>query len=160
VAKGLRVLFCGVNPSLISAATGHHFARPGNRFWRTLHEAGFTDRRLAPAEQRSLLAHGIGLTNLVARATASAAELSRGELATGRLRLEAKLRRLSPGVVAVLGIDAYRHGFAQPRAALGRQPERLAGAALWVLPNPSGLNAHYPLHDLVALYRELREALE
>ena len=153
------MLFCGINPSLISAASGHHFARPGNRFWRTLHEAGFTERRLAPAEQRSLLVHGIGLTNLVARATASAAELSPGELAAGRRQLEAKLRRLSPRVVAVLGIGAYRQGFAQPRAVLGRQPERLAGAALWVLPNPSGLNAHYRLPDLVALHCALREAL-
>jgi TDG/mug DNA glycosylase family protein len=158
VAKDLRVLFCGINPSLISAATGHHFARPGNRFWRTLHEAGFTRRRLAPAEQHLLLGHGIGLTNLVARATASAAELSPGELAAGRRRLEAKVRRLRPGVVAMLGIGAYRQGFGQARAVLGRQPEGLAGADLWVLPNPSGLNAHYPLRDLVALYRQLREA--
>jgi TDG/mug DNA glycosylase family protein len=160
VARDLRVLFCGINPSLLSAATGHHYARPGNRFWRTLHEAGFTNERLAPAAQRTLLAHGIGLTNLVARATASAAELSPGELASGRRRLEAKVRRLSPRAVAVLGIGAYRHAFARPRAALGPQPERLAGAALWVLPNPSGLNAHYPLRDLVALYRRLREALD
>jgi TDG/mug DNA glycosylase family protein len=159
VAKGLCVLFCGINPSLISAARGHHFARPGNRFWPTLHEAGFTDRRLAPAEQGSLLAHGIGLTNLVARATASAAELPPDELRAGQRRLEAKVRRLAPGVVAVLGIEAYRRGFARPRAALGRQPERLAGAALWVLPNPSGLNAHYSLADLVALYRRLAEAV-
>jgi TDG/mug DNA glycosylase family protein len=159
VAKDLRVLFCGINPSLISAATGHHFARPGNRFWRTLHEAGFTRRRLAPAEQRTLLVHGIGLTNLVARATASAAELSPGELAAGRRRLEAKVRRLRPGVVAVLGIGAYRQGFGQARAVLGRQPERLAGADLWVLPNPSGLNAHYRLPDLVALHCALRQAL-
>ena len=154
------MLFCGINPSLISAATGHHFARPGNRFWRTLHEAGFTETRLAPAEQRSLLAHGIGLTNLAARATASAAELSQGELRAGQRRLEAKVRRLAPGVVAVLGIEAYRRGFARPRAGLGRQPERLAGAALWVLPNPSGLNAHYQLRDLVALYHQLRDALD
>jgi TDG/mug DNA glycosylase family protein len=153
------VLFCGINPSLISAATRHHFARPGNRFWRTLHEAGFTTRRLAPAEQRLLLEHGIGITNLVARATASAAELSRAELARGQRRLAAKVRRLRPRVVAVLGIGAYRDAFARPRAGLGPQPERLAGAALWVLPNPSGLNAHYALRDLVALYRELRHAL-
>jgi TDG/mug DNA glycosylase family protein len=159
VPEGLRVLFCGINPSLLSAATGHHFARPGNRFWRTLHEAGFTERRLAPAEQRSLLGHGIGLTNLVARATASAAELSPSELTAGQRRLAAKVRRLSPRVVAVLGIGAYRQGFARPRATLGPQPERLAGAALWVLPNPSGLNAHYPLRDLVTLYRQLREAV-
>jgi double-stranded uracil-DNA glycosylase len=159
VAPGLRALFCGINPSLISAATGHHFARPGNRFWLTLHEAGFTGRRLAPAEQRALLEHGLGLTNLVARATASAAELSPGELAGGRRRLAAKARRLRPGVVAVLGIGAYRTAFARPRAGLGPQPERLGGAALWVLPNPSGLNAHYSLRDLVTLYRQLREAL-
>ena len=145
MAPGLRVLFCGINPSLISAATRHHFARPGNRFWPTLHGAGFTPRRLAPAEQRLLLDAGIGLTNLVARATASAAELSASELAAGRRRLEAKVRRLRPRAVAVLGIGAYRHAFARPRAALGPQPERLAGAALWVLPNPSGLNAHYSL---------------
>jgi TDG/mug DNA glycosylase family protein len=157
VAPGLRVLFCGINPGLFSAATGQHFARPGNRFWRTLHEAGFTERRLAPAEQRLLLARGIGLTNLVARATASAAELAPRELAAGRRRLEAKVRRLGPRTVAVLGLGAYRHAFMQPRAAVGLQPERLAGAALWVLPNPSGLNAHYTLRDLVRLYRSLLE---
>ena len=153
------MLFCGINPSLISAARGHHFARPGNRFWPVLHEAGFTERRLAPSEQRLLLRDGIGLTNLVARATASAVELSPAELAAGQRRLEARVRRLSPEVVAVLGIGAYRQGFARPRAVLGPQPERLAGAALWVLPNPSGLNAHYRLRDLVAVYRRLREAL-
>jgi TDG/mug DNA glycosylase family protein len=159
VASGLRVLFCGINPGLYSAATGHHFARPGNRFWRTLHEAGFTERRLAPAEQRLLLARGIGLTNLVARATASAAELSPRELAAGRRLLEAKVRRLRPRAVAVLGLGAYRHAFARPRAGVGLQPERVAEAALWVLPNPSGLNAHYQLGDLAALYRALREAV-
>jgi TDG/mug DNA glycosylase family protein len=159
IAPGLRVLFCGINPSLYSAATGRHFARPGNRFWKTLHAAGFTPRLLAPAEQRALLAHGLGVTNLVARATAQASELSLAELVAGRRRLAAKLRRLRPSVVAVLGVEAYRRAFAQPRAALGRQPEPFAGAALWVLPNPSGLNAHYPLHDLVALYRRLRNAV-
>jgi len=159
VAPELRVLFCGINPSLISAATGHHFARPGNRFWRVLHEANFTQRRLAPAEQRILLEHGVGLTNLVARPTAAAAELTPAELAGGRRRLAAKVRRLRPRVVAVLGIGAYRQAFARPRAALGPQPERLGSAALWVLPNPSGLNAHYTLRDLIALYRRLHEAL-
>jgi TDG/mug DNA glycosylase family protein len=159
VAPELRVLFCGINPSLISAATGHHFARPGNRFWRTLHGAGFTTRRLAPAEQRRLLDHGIGLTNLVARPTATASALTPTELAAGRRRLATKVRRLQPRVVAVLGIGAYRQAFARPRAALGPQPGGLASAALWVLPNPSGLNAHYTLRDLVALYRRLHEAL-
>jgi TDG/mug DNA glycosylase family protein len=154
------VLFCGINPGLYSAATGHHFARPGNRFWRTLHEAGFTERRLAPAEQRLLLERGLGLTNLVARPTGSAAELSPRELAAGRRRLEAKVRRLRPRAVAVLGLGAYRHAFARPRAGVGLQPEPLAGATLWVLPNPSGLNAHYPLADLVRLYRALIESGE
>jgi TDG/mug DNA glycosylase family protein len=159
IAPGLRLLFCGINPSLYSAATGHHFARPGNRFWRTLHAAGFTPRLLAPAEQRTLLEHGLGISNLIARATASAAELTPVELARGRRRLVAKVRRLRPARVAVLGIDAYRHAFGRPDAALGRQPERIAGAALWVLPNPSGLNAHYPLRELVAHYRRLRKAV-
>jgi TDG/mug DNA glycosylase family protein len=160
IAPGLRVLFCGINPSLYSAATGQHFARPGNRFWPTLHRAGFTPRQLAPAEQRELLAHGIGITNLVTRATATAAELSRDELAAGRRRLVAKVRRREPRLVAVLGIDAYRQAFAQPRAKLGRQPEPIAGRPLWVLPNPSGLNAHYQLGDLARLYRSLRRAAD
>lgn len=159
IGPGLRVLFCGINPSLYSAATGHHFARPGNRFWKTLHAAGFTPRLLGPAEQRALLAHGLGITNLVARATAQASELLPTELVAGRRRLAAKVRRLRPALVAVLGVEAYRRAFARPRATLGPQPEPLAGAALWVLPNPSGLNAHYPLRDLVALYRRLREAV-
>jgi TDG/mug DNA glycosylase family protein len=158
IAPGLRVLFCGINPSLISAASGHHFARPGNRFWPALHEAGFSPRRLAPAEQRLLLESGIGLTNLVARPTATAAELTRAELDAGRRRLDAKVRRLSPRVVAVLGIGAYRQAFARPHALLGLQPERLGSAALWLLPNPSGLNAHYRLRDLVALFRELNRS--
>ena len=153
------MLFCGINPSLLSAERGHHFARQGNRFWRTLHEAGFTSLRLAPAEQRRLLASGIGISNLVARATASAAELAKSELEAGRRRLAAKVRRQRPRTVAVLGIDAYRQAFARPRASLGLQPERLADAPLWVLPNPSGLNAHYQLADLVALYRELCDAV-
>ncbi len=158
IANGLCVLFCGINPSLYSAATGQHFARPGNRFWPTLHRAGFTPRAFAPAEQRLLLDHGVGITNLVARATATAAELGREELAAGRRRLVAKVRRRKPRLVAVLGIDAYRQAFAQPRARLGRQPEPIAGRPLWVLPNPSGLNAHYQLDDLARLYRGLRRA--
>jgi TDG/mug DNA glycosylase family protein len=158
MAKGLRVLFCGINPSLYSAATGQHFARPGNRFWPTLHRAGLTPRQLAPAEQRALLDHGVGITNLVARATATAAELSREELAAGRRRLVAKVRRQQPRLVAILGIDAYRQAFTRPRAGLGCQPEPIAGRPLWVLPNPSGLNAHYQLGDLARLYRRLGRA--
>jgi TDG/mug DNA glycosylase family protein len=158
VAPGLRVLFCGINPSLYSAATGHHFARPGNRFWPALYAAGFSDRLLLPAEQRGLLDSGCGITNLVARATASAEELAPAELRAGRRRLEAKLRRLRPRAVAVLGIGAYRAAFERPRARAGVQPERIAGAALWVLPNPSGLNAHHQPADLARAFRALRRA--
>jgi TDG/mug DNA glycosylase family protein len=156
IAAGLKVLFCGNNPGLYSGATGHHFARPGNRFWPVLYRAGFTPRLLDPSEKRELLKSGYGITNLVARTTAAADELMPEELLAGRKRLEGRVRRYSPRVVAVLGIGAYRTAFALPRAILGLQPERLAGAALWVLPNPSGLNANHQLPDLVRLFRELR----
>jgi TDG/mug DNA glycosylase family protein len=160
IAPGLHVLFCGINPGLYSGATGHHFARPGNRFWPTLYQVGFTPRLLAPAEERELLVSGYGITNLVARATATADELAPDELVAGRRRLEAKVRRYHPQVVAVLGIGAYRTAFAQRAVALGQQPERLANAIVWVLPNPSGLNAHYQLADLVEHFRALRQAVE
>lgn len=159
IAPGLRVLFCGINPGLYSAATGHHFARPGNRFWTTLHAAGFTDRRLSPVEQRELLALGYGITNVVLRATASAAELSRDELAEGARRLARQVRRYRPGVLAVLGIGAYRTAFGRPRAALGRQPDRVGDSTIWVLPNPSGLNASYRPAELARLYGDLRATL-
>ena len=160
IASGLRVLFCGINPGLYSGATGHHFARPGNRFWPTLHQAGFTPRLLHPSEERELLTYGYGITNLVPRATATADELLVEELVAGRRRLESKVKRYLPQVVAVLGIGAYRTAFAQRSATLGRQPEALAGATIWVLPNPSGLNAHYQLSDLAGQFRALREAVE
>jgi len=160
IAPGLRVLFCGINPGLYSGATGHHFARPSNRFWPTLYQAGFTPRLLAPAEERELLVSGYGITNLVARATAMADELATEELVAGRRRLEAKIKRYQPQVVALLGIGAYRTAFAQRAVALGQQPERLANAAVWVLPNHSGLNAHYQLADLVYHFRLLRQAIE
>jgi TDG/mug DNA glycosylase family protein len=160
LAPGLRVLFCGINPSLYSAVVGYHFARPGNRFWPTLHAAGFTPRQLAPSEQRELLRLGCGITNLVERATASADELSAEELVRGGRRLEARMRRLRPRFLAVLGIGAWRSAFGRPQAKLGLQPERLGGTRVWVLPNPSGLNAHYQLEDLARLYRALREAAE
>ncbi len=159
IAPGLRVLFCGINPGLYSGYTGHHFARPGNRFWPTLHAAGFTPRVLRPDEERELLLHGYGITNLVERATATAAELRAAELLAGGERLVAKVAEYAPRVVAVLGISAYRAAFRRPQAALGWQVEGLAGAALWVLPNPSGLNAHYGLADLARVYREFREAV-
>ncbi len=158
IATGLRVLFCGINPGLYSGYTGHHFARPGNRFWPTLHAAGFTPRVLRPEEERDLLLHGYGITNLVERATATAAELSAEELLAGGARLAAKVVQYAPRTVAVLGISAYRAAFGRRQAVLGPQPDGLAGAALWVLPNPSGLNAHFTPADLARLYQEFREA--
>ena len=157
IAPGLRVLFSGINPGLYSAATGHHFARPGNRFWPALHASGFTCRLLKPWEEALLLEDGIGITNLVARATAAAAELTGDELRAGRRRLIRKVRRFRPRAVAVVGIGAYRLAFDRPRAGLGLQPEELEGAALWVLPNPSGLNANHQLPDLAKAFRALRE---
>jgi double-stranded uracil-DNA glycosylase len=158
IAPGLEVLFCGINPSLYSAAVGHHFARPGNRFWPALHAAGFTDRLLSPAEDRELLRHGYGLTNLVGRATAAADEVTAAELVAGARRLGRAVRRYRPARVAFLGITAYRTAFGRKGATLGRQRERIGDAAIWVLPNPSGLNAHYQLRDLARLFAELREA--
>ena len=159
IASGLRVLFCGINPGLYSGATGFHFARPGNRFWPALYQAGFTTRLLAPSEQRELLPLGYGITNLVARTTATADELSTEELLAGKKRLERKVKRYIPRVVAVLGIGAYRTAFQEPKAVLGRQPKKLVNAVLWILPNPSGLNAHYQLSDLADQFRMLREAV-
>jgi TDG/mug DNA glycosylase family protein len=158
IAPGLRVLFCGINPGLYTAAVGHHFARPGNRFWPTLHRAGFTPRLLHPHEERELLPLGCGITNVVDRATAAAAELTPAELAEGGRRLAGKAERFHPAILAVLGIGAYRAAFGRPNAALGPQPEMLGGTRLWVLPNPSGLNAHYQRDDLARLFAELREA--
>ncbi|MFL5401758.1 MAG: G/U mismatch-specific DNA glycosylase [Gemmatimonadales bacterium] len=159
IAPDLRVLFCGINPGLYSAATGHHFARPGNRFWPALHAAGFSDRLLRPWEERLLLSEGIGITNLVSRATVAAAELTGDELRAGRQTLARKVRRFRPACLAVVGIGAYRLAFDRPRASLGLQQERLETAALWVLPNPSGLNANHQLPDLAKIFRELRESL-
>ena len=160
LASGLDVVFCGINPSLYSAAVGHHFARPGNRFWPTLHAAGFTPRLYSPFEDAGLLELGYGITNLVARATATADELTDEELRAGGRRLLRKLRRHRPRVVAFLGITSYRLAFDTREVAIGLQPEPLAEAAVWVLPNPSGLNAHYQLTELGRLYGELREVVE
>jgi TDG/mug DNA glycosylase family protein len=158
IAPDLQVLFCGINPGLYSAATGNHFARPGNRFWPALHGAGFTPRLLHPWEKFLLLEAGYGLTNLVNRATAAAGELSAAELVGGGKRLLRKVKRYRPRTIAFLGMGAYRHAFGRPKATLGRQPETLAGASIWVLPSPSGLNANYQLPQLVELFRQLRMA--
>ena len=159
IAPGLDVLFVGINPSLWSGAVGLHFARPGNRFWRALHEAGFTDRLLSPYEGRELLARRIGVTNLVNRATASAEELDLGDYQRGARRIAAKVRRYRPKVVAFVGMGAYRVAFGRPRAPGGRQDERLAGADIWVLPNPSGRTAGYQMPALARAFRELRRSL-
>ena len=159
IGPGLDVLFVGINPSLWSGAVGLHFARPGNRFWRALHDAGFTDRLLSPYEGRELLKRRIGVTNLVNRATASADELDRADYQRGGRRIAAKVRRYRPRVVAFVGMGAYRVAFGRPRARGGRQEERLAGAEIWVLPNPSGRTAGYQMPALARAFRDLRESL-
>ncbi|WBB94752.1 G/U mismatch-specific DNA glycosylase [Solwaraspora sp. WMMA2080] len=159
VGPDLDVLFCGINPSLYSAAVGHHFARPGNRFWPTLHRSGFTPRRLDPSEDHLLPGFGLGVTNLVARATARADELSPPELVAGGARLVRLAAAYRPRWIAVVGVTAYRLAFDQRRALVGPRPEDLGGARLWVLPNPSGLNAHYQLDRLVAEFDRLRQAV-
>ncbi len=160
ISPGLNVLFSGINPSLYSAAVGHHFARPGNRFWPAIHAAHFTPQLFSPFEDRSLLDLGYGITNVVDRASARADELSPDELIAGGLLLEEKILRHAPRVVAFLGITAYRAAFARPFASVGPQPERIGGSRLWALPNPSGLNAHYRLEDLARIYGELRRESE
>ncbi len=160
IAPGLKVLFVGINPGLYTAAIGHHFGRPGNRFWPALHAAGFTGRLLSPYEERELLKLGYGITNIVNRATATADELSQEELVEGGRKLEARVLEVWPGAVVVLGIGAYRSAFGRPKAALGLQPETIGEAKLWVLPNPSGLNAHYQLQDLARMFQELRLAIQ
>ena len=158
IGPNLSVLFCGINPGLYTAWSGHHFAGPSNRFWPTLHRAGFTRRLLRPAEEHELLQDGYGITNLASRATATAAELSDEELKEGGRKLAAKLRRYKPRCLAVLGIGAYRTAFGHPKAALGEQPDRIGDTRVWVLPNPSGLNAHYQLPQLARMLSEVRAA--
>jgi TDG/mug DNA glycosylase family protein len=157
---GLRVLFTGINPGLYSAATGYHFARPGNRFWPALHDSGFTPRRLDPSEQDELLDLGLGITNVVARATARADELTPAELTAGGRELAAKADRLRPGWLAIAGITAYRAAFGYKDAVIGPQPEPLGATRVWVLPNPSGLNAHYTAPALAAEFARLRAAAD
>ncbi len=159
IARDLDVLFCGINPGLYSGATGLHFARPGNRFWRALHDGGLTPELLRPWQQSDMLASRLGITNLVMRATATAAELADEELRRGRVTLERKVRRYRPVAVAIVGIGAYRVAFGRPRAIVGRQAETIAGALLWVLPNTSGLNANHQAGDFAEAFGALGRAV-
>jgi TDG/mug DNA glycosylase family protein len=156
IAPGLRVLFCGINPGLYSAWTRHHFARPGNRFWPALFAAGFSERLLRPEEEHQLLSSGYGITNLVERATVGSDELSEEELRQGGKVLEKKVRVFRPRSVAILGVTAYRIAFGKRHATVGAQPEDLSDSLVWVLPNPSGLNAHFTPPALTKVFRALR----
>jgi len=158
IAPGLRLLLVGINPGLYSGAVGHHFARPGNRFWKTLHAAGITDRILSPFEEHDLLRRGVGITNFVERATATADKLDNDELHQGVGRLVEKIRHHRPGTVAFLGLTAYRTAFGRPRAVVGPQDDEVGGARAWLLPNPSGLNAHYQPPALAELFHEAWQA--
>ena len=160
IAPGLRVLFCGINPGLYTAAVGHHFARPGNRFWPALYSAGFTDRLVSPFEERELLQSGFGITNVVMRATATADQLTREELREGGKQLVAKVRRYKPAFLTILGLGAYRDAWERPKAIIGRQEETIGNTVIWVLPNPSGLNAHYQAKDLALVFGELKAAVD
>jgi len=159
IAPRLGILFVGINPGLYSGAVGHHFARPGNRFWPALHRSGLTPRLLAPHEERELLKSGIGITNIVNRTTAKASELSKKELSAGGRRLAAKIRQLNPMIVAFLGIEAFRTAFGVSKVCVGMQPDPIGNTSVWVLPNPSGLNANYQLKDFARLFRSLKRAL-
>jgi TDG/mug DNA glycosylase family protein len=160
IAPQLKVLFVGINPGLYSGATGHHFARPGNRFWPALHKAGFTERLLSPDDERELLKLGYGITNIVDIATAAADELDQETLLSGGKRLATKIKRYCPAIVAILGLKAYRIAFGQPKAKFGLQEERINETRVWILPNPSGLNASYQLPALAKLFRSVRRAAE
>jgi TDG/mug DNA glycosylase family protein len=160
LAPNLTGVFVGINPGLYTAAIGCHFGRPGNRFWPAVHAGGFTDRLLTPFEQRELLSIGWGITNMVGRATTTADELTDAELVAGAVKLERTIRKFRPRLVAILGVTSYRTAFQRPDAVLGLQAEKLAGAAVWVLPNPSGLNAHYQIEALGRLFAKVRRAAE
>ena len=160
IAPNLKVLFCGINPGLYTAAIGHHFGRPGNRFWPALFAAGFTPRLFSPFEERELLPLGYGITNVVPRTTAAADELLVDEIRAGGKPLIAKVKRYKPQVLAVLGVGAYRVAFDRPKAKVGLQNETMGPTRIWVLPNPSGLNAHYQSADLAKVFRQLRNAVE
>jgi double-stranded uracil-DNA glycosylase len=157
VKPNLQILFCGINPGLYTGATGHHFARPGNRFWPTLFAAGITPKLFKPSEQEELLNLGYGITNFVQRTTATAAELSKEEFREGQIILSEKVKKYKPKVLAILGVGAFQVGFNQPKAKIGLQEMTIGGTKIWILPNPSGLNANYQLKDLSVLFKELKE---
>jgi double-stranded uracil-DNA glycosylase len=159
IAPGLKVLFCGINPGLYTAAIGHHFGRPGNRFWPALYSGGFTPRLLDPSEKHELLALGYGITNMVSRATLRADELTAEELVAGAKVVTRKVLKFKPRYLAVVGISSYRIAFDRPAAIVGPQTETIGATRLWVLPNPSGLNAHYRPQELAVVFRELRKAV-
>jgi len=156
----LKVLFCGINPGIWSGATGFHFAKPGNRFWKALHLGGFTSRLLHPSEEHELLENGYGITSFCKRTTARADELSNEEIIEGGKNLVKKIEKFKPQMLAVLGIGIYQTAFNQPKGKLGLQDAKIGDTRIWLLPNPSGLNAHYQLNDLAKLFNELRQALE
>jgi len=160
IAGGLRVLFCGINPGLLTAATGHHFARPGNRFWPVLHASGFTPRQLKPSQQQELLGYGLGITNVVARATARADELTDEEYREGGRILTEKITELRPRWLAVAGVTAYRVAFGDRKAKIGPQDRTIGDTRIWALPNPSGLNAHWTAAAMAEEYARLREAVD
>lgn len=157
IAPHLTILFCGINPGLYTAWSGHHFGRPGNRFWKTLYNAGFTDRLFHPSEQLEMLKLGYGITNVVERASATAAELTSEELIDGGNILTEKVIMYKPRYLAILGVQAYRKAFGRPKAKIGKQAEMIGDTIIWVLPNPSGLNAHYQLDGLMNVFAELKK---
>lgn len=158
IAPDLDVLFCGINPGLYTGAVGHHFARPGNRFWKALFGSGFTDRLYRPDEDRELLKLGLGITNIVARTTARADELTKDELSLGAKHLAKTVKRYRPQVLAVLGIGAYATAFSE-RVKVGLQESALIEAKVFVLPNPSGLQAQYQLPEMIEIFGELRSVV-
>lgn len=160
IAPDLKVLFCGINPGLYTAAVGHHFARPGNRFWPALYASGFSEQLLSPFDELELLKHGYGVTNVVMRTTATADQLTKEEIIDGGKKLRRKVLRYRPRVLAILGVGAYRTAFEHPKAAVGRQDEMIGNTVVWVLPNPSGLNANYQANDLARLFRELHDYIQ
>lgn len=159
LVDNLEVVFCGINPGLVSAKTRNHFARPGNRFWKALHLSGFTPRLLSPHEQALLPSFGIGVTNFIARPSATAKELTASEFRDGAVEIKQKIKKYSPLWLSVLGIEAYRKGFGVPFAKIGRQPQMIGRTKIWLLPNPSGLNAHYSLSDFTELFSDLRQTI-